>query len=173
MILSDQDLYKAIDNNWLHIDPFHHRMMQPSSIDVRLSNVFRVFNNHLYEAIDPSVEQPDITREIVVDEVISLNNLLAARLDGKSSIARHGLIIHSAGFIDPNFSGQITLELSNMANLPIKLWPGMKIGQICVFRLSSSAHRLYGSTSVESKYQSQRGPTPSRSWMNFSTSMVD
>ncbi|MER6509284.1 dCTP deaminase [Nonomuraea sp. NPDC001636] len=186
MLLSDRDILAEIDSGRLALDPFHQDMIQPSSIDVRLDRYFRVFENHKYPHIDPSVEQPDLTRmvepsgdepfilhpgEFVLAstyEVITLPDDLASRLEGKSSLGRLGLLTHStAGFIDPGFSGHVTLELSNVATLPIKLWPGMKIGQLCVFRLSSPAEHPYGSAKYGSRYQGQRGPTPSRSFRNF------
>ncbi|MFG1708311.1 dCTP deaminase [Nonomuraea sp. M3C6] len=186
MLLSDRDILAEIDSGRLALDPFHPEMIQPSSIDVRLDRFFRVFENHRYPHIDPSVEQPDLTRMVEPDgedpfilhpgefvlastyEVISLPDDLASRLEGKSSLGRLGLLTHStAGFIDPGFSGHVTLELSNVATLPIKLWPGMKIGQLCVFRLSSPAEHPYGSAKYGSRYQGQRGPTPSRSFRNF------
>jgi dCTP deaminase len=161
-------------------------MIQPSSVDVRLDRYFRVFENHRYSFIDPAIEQPDLTREIMTDpdesfvlhpgefvlastfEVITLPDDVAGRLEGKSSLGRLGVLTHStAGFIDPGFSGHITLELSNVANLPVTLHPGMKIGQLCLFRLSSPAEHPYGSAKYGSRYQGQRGPTPSRSWLNF------
>lgn len=161
-------------------------MVQPSSIDVRLDRFFRTFENHRYPHIDPAEEQLDLTRmiETVADEpfilhpgefalgstleVVGLPVDIAARLEGKSSLGRLGLLTHStAGFIDPGFTGHVTLELSNMATLPIKLWPGMKIGQLCFFQLSSPAEHPYGSTKYGSRYQGQRGPTPSRSYLNF------
>ncbi|MEU1720520.1 dCTP deaminase [Actinomadura sp. ATCC 39365] len=186
MLLSDRDILAEIDSGRLALDPFHQDMIQPSSIDVRLDRYFRVFENHKYPHIDPAVEQPDLTRmvepsgdepfilhpgEFVLAstyEVITLPDDLASRLEGKSSLGRLGLLTHStAGFIDPGFSGHVTLELSNVATLPIKLWPGMKIGQLCVFRLSSPAEHPYGSAKYGSRYQGQRGPTPSRSFRNF------
>jgi dCTP deaminase len=161
-------------------------MVQPSSIDVRLDRFYRTFENHRYPFIDPEVEQSDLTRpfETAADEafvlhpgefvlastyeVITLPADIAGRLEGKSSLGRLGLLTHStAGFIDPGFSGHVTLELSNVATLPIKLWPGMKIGQLCLFRLSSPAEHPYGSAIYGSRYQGQRGPTPSRSHLNF------
>src|SRR5699024_2416381 len=100
-------------------------------------------------------------------ERVELPDDLAGRLEGKSSLGRLGLLTHStAGFIDPGFGGHITLELSNVANLPITLWPGMKIGQLCLFRLSSPAEAPYGSASTGSKYQGQRGPTASKAYLN-------
>ncbi|WP_129841291.1 dCTP deaminase [Streptomyces sp. RFCAC02] len=186
MLLSDKDIRTEIDRGRVRLDPFDASMIQPSSIDVRLDRYFRVFENHRYPHIDPSVEQPDLTRTIESPgdepfilhpgefvlastyEVITLPDDLASRLEGKSSLGRLGLLTHStAGFIDPGFSGHVTLELSNVATLPIKLWPGMKIGQLCLFRLTSPAERPYGSAGVGSRYQGQRGPTPSRSYLNF------
>ncbi|MFG1696805.1 dCTP deaminase [Nonomuraea sp. NPDC049309] len=186
MLLSDRDILAEIEAGRLSLDPFDREMLQPSSIDVRLDRFFRVFENHRYPHIDPSVEQPDLTRlvepkgdepfilhpgEFVLAstyEVVTLPDDLASRLEGKSSLGRLGLLTHStAGFIDPGFSGHVTLELSNVATLPIKLWPGMKIGQLCVFRLSSPAEYPYGSSKYGSRYQGQRGPTPSRSFQNF------
>jgi dCTP deaminase len=161
-------------------------MVQPSSVDVRLDRFFRLFDNHKYQHIDPSLDQPDLTRLVEVDatepfvlhpgefvlgatyEVITLPDDIAARLEGKSSLGRLGLLTHStACFIDPGFSGHVTLELSNVATLPITLWPGMKIGQLCFFRLSSPAEHPYGSDKYGSRYQGQRGPTASRSFQNF------
>jgi dCTP deaminase len=161
-------------------------MVQPSSVDVRLDRFFRVFENHRYPHIDPAAEQPDLTRMVEVTsdeafvlhpgefvlastfEVVTLPDDVAARLEGKSSLGRLGLLTHStAGFIDPGFSGHVTLELSNVATLPIMLWPGMKIGQLCFFRLSSPAEHPYGSAKYGSRYQGQRGPTPSRSFQGF------
>jgi dCTP deaminase len=173
------------------IEPFDPAMVQPSSVDVRLDRFFRVFENHKYSEIDPSIEQPELTRELEVAadehfilhpgefvlastyEVITLPDDIAGRLEGKSSLGRLGLLTHStAGFIDPGFSGHITLELSNVANLPVKLFPGMKIGQLCLIKLSSPAEHPYGSAVYGSRYQGQRGPTPSKSWLNFHKSRI-
>ncbi|MFD8482307.1 dCTP deaminase [Kitasatospora sp. NPDC059673] len=186
MLLSDNDIRSEIDKGRVVIDPFEPAMVQPSSIDVRLDRFFRVFENHRYPHIDPSEEQPDLTRLVEPEgddafilhpgefvlastyEVITLPDDVASRLEGKSSLGRLGLLTHStAGFIDPGFSGHVTLELSNVATLPIKLYPGMKIGQLCLFRLSSPAEHPYGSERYGSRYQGQRGPTPSRSFLNF------
>ena len=186
MLLSDRDLLTEIDNQRVAIEPFDVEMVQPSSIDIRLDRMFRVFENHRYPHIDPSIEQADLTRLIEPEgddpfilhpgefvlgstlEVVSLPDDIAGRLEGKSSLGRLGLLTHStAGFIDPGFSGHVTLELSNVATLPIKLFPGMKIGQLCWFRLSSPADHPYGSEKYGSRYQGQRGPTPSRSFANF------
>lgn len=186
MLLSDRDIKSEVASGRVGIDPFQVEMVQPSSVDVRLDRFFRVFENHRYSEIDPSTEQPDLTREVEVGpeehfilhpgefvlastyEVITLPHDIAGRLEGKSSLGRLGLLTHStAGFIDPGFSGHITLELSNVANLPVKLFPGMKIGQLCLFKLSSNAEHPYGSAIYGSRYQGQRGPTPSKSWLNF------
>jgi dCTP deaminase len=186
MLLSDRDLLAEIDAGRLGVDPFDPSLVQPSSIDVRLDRLFRVFNNGKYTHIDPAVRQDELTSLVEVDggdafvlhpgefilgstfELVTLPDTLAGRLEGKSSLGRLGLLTHStAGFIDPGFSGHITLELSNVANLPITLWPGMKIGQLCLFRLTSPSLHPYGSAQYGSRYQGQRGPTPSRSYLNF------
>ena len=186
MLLSDRDLKAALASGRMGLAPYDKEMVQPSSIDVRLDRYFRVFANHRYTHIDPKVAQDDLTEllepegdepfvlhpgEFVLGstlEVITLGDDLAARLEGKSSLGRLGLLTHStAWFIDPGFSGHVTLELSNVANLPIKLYPGMKIGQICVLALTSPAEHPYGSSIYGSRYQDQRGPTPSRSYLRF------
>ena len=191
MLLSDRDINAEINSGRVKVEPFDAAMVQPSSVDVRLDRFFRVFENHKYSVIDPSIEQPDLTREIAVDpdeefilhpgefvlastyEVITLPDDIAGRLEGKSSLGRLGLLTHStAGFIDPGFSGHITLELSNVANLPVKLYPGMKIGQLCLIKLSSPAEHPYGSALYGSRYQGQRGPTASKSWLNFHKSKI-
>ncbi len=186
VLLSDRDIRAELDAGRVVLDPYEPSMLQPSSIDVRLDKFFRLFDNHRYPFIDPSQEQPELTRlveaqgdeplvlhpgEFVLGstfETVTLPDDVAARLEGKSSLGRLGLLTHStAGFIDPGFSGHVTLELSNVATLPITLWPGMKIGQMCFFRLSSPAENPYGSEAYGSRYQGQRGPTASRSWQNF------
>ncbi|WP_284293146.1 dCTP deaminase [Luteimicrobium album] len=186
MLLSDRDIRAELDAGRVVLDPYEPSMLQPSSIDVRLDKFFRLFDNHRYPFIDPSQEQPELTRlveakgdeplvlhpgEFVLGstfEAVTLPDDVAARLEGKSSLGRLGLLTHStAGFIDPGFSGHVTLELSNVATLPITLWPGMKIGQMCFFRLSSPAEHPYGSEKYGSRYQGQRGPTASRSWQSF------
>jgi dCTP deaminase len=186
VLLSDRDILAEIDAGRVALNPWDPAMLQPSSIDVRLDRFFRVFENHKYPHIDPSEDQPDLTREVVPDgedpfilhpgefalgstyEVVSLPDDVAARVEGKSSLGRLGLLTHAtAGFIDPGFTGHVTLELANVATLPIKLWPGMKIGQLCFFRLTSPAEHPYGSAKYGSRYQGQRGPTPSRSFQNF------
>lgn len=186
MLLSDRDLRKEIESGSLALEPFDPGLVQPSSVDVRLDRLFRVFDNTRYTHIDPAQRQDELTSLVEIGdeeafvlhpgefvlgstyELVTLPDDLAGRLEGKSSLGRLGLLTHStAGFIDPGFSGHITLELSNVANLPITLWPGMKIGQLCLFRLSSPAEHPYGSAQVGSRYQGQRGPTPSRAYLNF------
>ncbi len=186
MLLSDRDIKAAIDAGRVTLDPYEPDLIQPSSIDVRLDKFFRVFDNHKYAAIDPAIEQPELTRLVEVEadrpfvlhpgefvlgatyESVGLGDDIAARLEGKSSLGRLGLLTHStAGFIDPGFEGNVTLELSNTATLPINLWPGMKIGQLCFFQLTSPAEHPYGSSVYGSRYRGQRGPTASKSFMNF------
>ena len=191
MLLSDRDIQAEIDAGRVGLDPYDPAMLQPSSIDVRLDKFFRLFDNHKYPYIDPSQDQPELTRLVEVPEgesfvlhpgefvlgstyeAITLPDDIAARLEGKSSLGRLGLLTHStAGFIDPGFSGHVTLELSNVSTLPILLWPGMKVGQTCFFRLSSPAENPYGSSKYGSRYQGQRGPTASRSHLNFHRTAV-
>ena len=186
MLLSDRDILDEIDAGRITIKPFDPAMVQPASIDVRLDRYFRVFENHRYPHIDPAQAQDDLTREVQAEgdepfilhpgefvlgstyEEVSLPGDLAARVEGKSSLGRLGLLTHAtAGFVDPGFSGHVTLELANVATLPIKLYPGMKIGQFCFFRLSSPSEHPYGSEKYGSRYQGQRGPTPSKSFQNF------
>ena len=186
MLLSDRDINAELESGRIGLSPSEAEMVQPSSVDVRLDRYFRLFDNHKYAVIDPSQDQPELTRLIEVDpeegfilhpgefvlgstyEQVRLPDDVAARLEGKSSLGRLGLLTHStAGFIDPGFEGHVTLELSNVATLPIRLWPGMKIGQLCFFRLTSPAEKPYGAGATFSRYLGQRGPTASRSHLNF------
>ena len=186
MLMSDRDIRASIEAGLIGLDPLEMGLLQPSSIDVRLDRFFRLFDNHKYAFIDPAEQQDELTRLIEVDagesfilhpgefvlgstyEFVTLPDDVAARLEGKSSLGRLGLLTHStAGFVDPGFKGHVTLELSNMATLPIKLWPGMKIGQLCFFKLTSPSEHPYGSEKYSSRYQGQRGPTASRSYQNF------
>ena len=186
MLLSDRDILSEIELGRIALDPYDATMIQPSSIDFRLDRYFRVFENHRYPHIDPAADQSDLTRVVEAEgdepfilhpgefvlgstfEVCTLPDDIAARVEGKSSLGRLGLLTHAtAGFVDPGFSGHVTLELANVATLPIKLYPGMKIGQLCFFRLTSPAEHPYGSEKYGSRYQGQRGPTPSRSSANF------
>lgn len=193
MLLSDKDIRAAHEKGTLSLTPWTPEMVQPASIDVRLDKYFRLFNNHAYTYVDPAENQGELTELIEVGadepfilhpgefvlgstwEYVRIDSSLAARLEGKSSLGRLGILTHStAGFIDPGFEGHITLELSNVSNLPVKLWPGMKIGQMCFFQLSTPAENPYGTAVNGSHYQGQRGPTPSRSHENFyRTPVVD
>ena len=186
MLLSDRDIAAELDAGRIGLSPLDRDMIQPSSIDVRLDRYFRLFDNHKYPFIDPAEDQPDLTHlietkqgepfilhpgEFVLGstyELVTLPDDVAARLEGKSSLGRLGLLIHStAGFIDPGWDGHVTLELSNVANLPITIYPEMKIGQLSFVQLSEPAERPYGTAGIGSKYQGQKGPTPSRYWKNF------
>ena len=192
MLLSDRDIRAELDSGRVGLDPLDPAMVQPASVDVRLDRFFRLFDNHRYALIDPRQEQDELTRLVEVDpeeafilhpgefvlgstyEQVTLPDALAARLEGKSSLGRLGLLTHStAGFIDPGFSGHVTLELSNVATLPITLWPGMKIGQLCFFRLSSSAESPYGTGANQNRYQGQRGPTASRAHRDFHVTRIE
>ena len=188
MILSDRTIREELAAGRIAIDPFEEDHVQPSSVDVRLDRYFRVFLNHTMPVIDVKKDLEELTRLVDIDddrafilhpgefvlgstfERIAVADDLVARIEGKSSLGRLGLLIHStAGFIDAGWDGHITLELSNVANLPITLYPGMKIGQISFLRMTTAAEVPYGADSLKSKYQGQRGPTPSRYWENFST----
>ena len=188
MILSDVSIRAAVQAGRIEIDPFDPAMVQPSSIDVRVDRYFRVFENHRYPFIDPKRPQPELTKEVSTEvdhpfilhpgefvlgstlEVVRLGTAIVARLEGKSSLGRLGLLIHStAGFVDPGFEGHLTLELSNVATLPIAIYPGMKIGQLSFYQLTTPAEAPYGSEAAGSKYQGQRGPTPSRVHEDFGT----
>ena len=192
MLLSDRDIRAELDSGRVGLDPLDPAMVQPASVDVRLDRFFRLFDNHRYAHIDPRQEQDELTRLVEVDpdesfilhprefvlgstyEQVTLPDDLAARLEGKSSLGRLGLLTHStAGFIDPGFSGHVTLELSNVATLPITLWPGMKIGQLCFFRLSSAAQSPYGTGANQNRYQGQRGPTASRAHRDFHLTRIE
>ncbi len=186
MVLSDRTIRRLLDAGRIGIDPYDDSLLQPSSLDVRVDRYFRVFRNSRYPFIDVKEPMEDLTElveagadepfilhpgEFVLGstlERVTLPDDLVARLEGKSSLGRLGLLIHStAGFIDPGFDGHVTLELSNVANLPITIYPGMKIGQISFVQLSEPAETPYGSGAIGSKYQGQRGPTPSKYWQNF------
>ena len=186
MILSDRDIKAAIRDGRIGIEPFKDEDVQPSSIDLHVDRHYLVFHNHKYPLIDVKQPLEDLTEPVETPgdeafilhpgefvlgstlEYVRLPNDLVARLEGKSSLGRLGLLIHStAGYVDPGFEGHLTLELSNVANLPITIYPEMKIGQISFFQLTSEAENPYGSRKVGSKYQGQRGPTASRYFENF------
>lgn len=186
MILSDRTIREELAAGRIVVDPFDESALQPSSIDLRVDRFFRVFRNHSERVIDVKVDQEHLTELVEVGEGeplilhpgefvlgatlerVALSDDLVGRLEGKSSLGRLGLLIHTtAGFVDPGFDGFLTLELSNVANLPITVYPGMKIGQISFLRMTSPADHPYGSSVLGSKYQNQRGPTPSRYFENF------
>ena len=186
VILSDRDLRAEIAAGRILIEPFDDACVQPSSIDVKVSNLFRVFRNHTAGVIDVKKDMTDLAELVEVPEDgvfmlhpgefvlgstlerVAVPDDLVARVEGKSSLGRLGLLIHStAGFIDAGFDGHVTLELANVANLPITLYPGMKIGQVSFMKMTSPADKPYGSGATGSKYQGQRGPTPSRYFENF------
>jgi dCTP deaminase len=186
VVLSDRTIERLLGEGRIGIDPYDPGLLQPSSVDVRVARLFRVFRNSRYPFIDVRQEQEDLTELVEVDdgepfilhpgefvlgstlERITLPDDVVARLDGKSSLGRLGLLIHStAGFIDPGWDGHVTLELSNVANLPITIYPEMKIGQLSFVQMTEPSMNPYGSDGLGSKYQGQQGPTPSRYWRNF------
>lgn len=186
MVLSDRTIREEIDAGRIAIDPLGEECIQPSSVDLHVDRYFRLFRNHTMRVIDVRDVQEDLTELVEIpeddalilhpgefvlgstSERVALPDDLVARLEGKSSLGRLGLLIHStAGFVDAGFDGHLTLELSNVANLPITVYPGMKIGQISFFRMSTPAERPYGAKGLGSKYQGQWGPTPSRYSENF------
>ncbi|KFI67723.1 dCTP deaminase [Bifidobacterium magnum] len=179
MLLSDRDIIHAHNTGMFELTPFNLELVQPASVDVRLSNQFRLFDTPKTDCVD-TANPEDSTRLVTIPDTrpfvlhpgqfalactyerIRLGTLLAARYEGKSSLGRLGLLTHiTAGFIDPGFEGSITLELANVSGIPVKLWPGMRIGQLCFFRMSSAPARAYGHESLGSHYQHQQGPTPS------------
>jgi dCTP deaminase len=188
VILSDSSIGEELESGGIVIEPLGDNAMQPSSVDLRVDRYFRVFRNDTTPYIDPKQAQEDLTELVEVGdgpddafilhpgefvlgstlERVALGNDLVARLEGKSSLGRLGLLIHStAGFVDAGWDGHLTLELSNVANLPIAIYPGMKIGQISFLRMTSEASFPYGSGEAKSKYKGQKGPTPSRYYLNF------
>jgi dCTP deaminase len=186
VILSDRTIREQLQAGRIVIDPLDADNIQPSSVDLRLDRYFRVFRNHTMRVIDVKEDQEELTELVEISdedgfilhpgefvlgstaERVALPDDLVARLEGKSSLGRLGLLIHStAGFVDAGWDGYLTLELSNVANLPITLYPGMKIGQISFLQMTTAADIPYGSSQVGSKYQGQRGPTPSRYFENF------
>jgi len=186
VVLSDKSIREELESGRIVIEPIQEGAVQPSSVDLRVDRLFRVFRNDTTPYIDPKQPQEDLTElvEVAEDgafilhpgefvlgstlERVALADDLVARLEGKSSLGRLGLLIHStAGFVDASWDGHLTLELSNVANLPIAIYPGMKIGQISFLRMTSAAESPYGSKETGSKYQGQQGPTPSRYYLNF------
>jgi len=192
VVLSDKSIREELEAGGIVIEPLGDGALQPSSVDLRVDRFFRVFRNDTTPYIDPKQPQEDLTEMVEVDddgafilhpgefvlgstlERVGLGADLVARLEGKSSLGRLGLLIHStAGFVDAGWDGHLTLELSNVANLPIAIYPGMKIGQISFLRMTSEAEHAYGSDAKRSKYQGQKGPTPSRYYLNFREAGAD
>ena len=186
MILSDKTIREQLKAGRIVIEPFDDANVQPSSVDMHVDRYFRVLRNDSTPLIDPKEPQEDLTELVEVDdgrafilhpaefalastlERVRLPDDLAARLDGKSSLGRLGLLTHAtAGFVDAGWDGHLTLELSNVATLPIAIYPGMKIGQISFFRMSSPVERPYGSPELGSKYQGQSEPTASAFHRDF------
>jgi dCTP deaminase len=186
MVLSDRSIKAEVEAGRIVVEPFDEAMIQPSSIDVRVDRRFRVFHNARYPFIDVRQPMEELTEAVEISDAdpfilhpgefvlgqtlerVRLPDDIVARLEGKSSLGRLGLLIHStAGFVDPGFEGNLTLELSNVANLPVTIYYGMPIGQISFVRLDAPAERPYGSGEAGSKYQGQTEPTPSRFHLNF------
>jgi len=186
MVLSDRQIKEGLESESIVIEPLAEGAIQPSSVDLHTDRYFRVFRNDHTPYIDPKRAQEDLTELVEVAdgeafilhpgefvlgstlERVALGADLVARLEGKSSLGRLGLLIHStAGFVDAGWDGHLTLELSNVANLPIAIYPGMKIGQISFLQMTSEAEHPYGSDATGSKYKGQTGPTPSRYYLNF------
>jgi dCTP deaminase len=185
-VLADRDIRAALQEGRIRVDPYDPACLQPSSVDLHLDREFRVFHNHRYPHIDPRAEQPDLTELTTIDgdepfilhpgefvlgqtlEWVELPDDIVARLEGKSSLGRLGLLIHStAGYVDPGWKGNLTLELSNVARLPIALYHGMRVGQISFFTMSSPVERPYGSKGLGSRYQGQSTPTASGAFRDF------
>jgi dCTP deaminase len=189
MVLSDRTIRRLLEEGRIGIEPYEEALLQPSSLDVRVDRLFRVFRNSRYPYIDVKEPMEELTELVEVSdedqpfilhpgefvlgstlERVTLPDDLVARLEGKSSLGRLGLLIHStAGFIDPGWDGHVTLELSNVANLPITIYVGMRIGQLSFVQLTEPAENPYGADAIGSKYQGQEGPTPSRYWKNFTS----
>jgi dCTP deaminase len=185
LVLSDRTISRLLAEGRIEIDPYDPALLQPSSVDVRVARYFRVFRNNLYPYIDVKTAQEDLTELVEINDApfilhpgefvlgstlerVRLPDDIVGRLDGKSSLGRLGLLIHStAGFIDPGWDGHVTLELSNVANLPITIYREMKIGQLSFVQMTEPADAPYGSGAIGSKYQGQKGPTPSRYYKNF------
>ena len=186
MVLSDHTIKLEMAAGHIGVDPCDPSDIQPSSVDLHLGDDFQVFRNSRYPYIDPSREQPGLTERVSASreepfvlhpgefalgttvERITLPADIVGRLEGKSSLGRLGLLIHStAGYVDPGWEGRLTLELSNVANLPILLTPGMKIGQISFSRMTTAVDRPYGHPDLGSRYQGQSTATPSRMHQNW------
>ena len=186
MVFSDKDIKDAIKAGIIGIDPYFEKDVQPASVDLHLDKKLLIFNNSNAPYIDLKKELPDLNEPIIIKgdepfiihpgdlvlgstlEKISIPNDMVARIEGKSSLGRLGLLIHStAGFVDPGFNGNLTLELANVSRLPITLYYGMRIGQISFQKMVSEAEKPYGSPELKSRYQGQLDPTESRVFKDF------
>ncbi len=185
MVLSDDDIKKEVKKGHIGIDPYDEKSVQPSSYDLHLDCKFLLFKNYKLGVYDVK-EKNDINELVDVSsdgffiihpgefilgstlEKVSIPANLVSRIEGKSSIGRIGLIVHAtAGYVDPGFSGNLTLEMTNLLNIPIKIYPGMKIAQLAFFEMKSTPSRLYGDSG--NKYKGQEGPTQSRIWKDFTS----
>lgn len=192
MVLSDRSIREALASGRLVIDPIGENAVQPASLDIRLDANFRVFRNHLQPYIDVREEMEELTQPVEIGEDesfvlhpgefvlgstlehVGLANDLVARVEGKSSLGRLGLLVHAtAGFVDPGWQGKLTLELSNVATLPIRLYYGMKIGQLSFQELTTPAERPYGHPELRSRYQGQTLPTASRMYRDYQPPAVN
>ena len=186
MVLSDRSIREAVEAGHIGIEPYSDRDVQPASVDFHLANTILVFRNSTLPYIDLRKDVPNLTDEVIIKddepfilhpgefvlgstlEKLTLPNNLVARIEGKSSLGRLGLMIHStAGFIDPGWSGNLTLELANVSRLPITLYFGMRIGQISFQQMTTEVDRPYGSKELSSRYQGQESPTASRAHLDF------
>lgn len=186
MVLSDRTIKEELAGGRLIIEPLNPDDIQPASVDVHIDRVFRVFKVSSRPYMDPRKAMDDLTDEVVIDddtpffihpgefvlastlEIVTLPDDILAQVEGKSSLGRIGLLIHAtAGFVDPGWHGKLTLELSNVAKMPIALHYGMKIGQLSFMRMSTPVDRPYGSPGLNSKYQGQMTPTPSRAFTEY------
>jgi dCTP deaminase len=180
-VLSDGTILRLVGDGHIRIDPWDPGLVQPASVDLRLGDSFRVFHNHRASAIDLRNPPDNLTEEVVVGpqdafiihpgefclgrtlEWVELPADIVARIEGKSSLGRLGLIVHAtAGFCDPGWKGTLTLELNNLTRIPIRLYPGLPIAQLSFMTLDRPAQRPYGSPGLGSHYQGQRAATESR-----------
>lgn len=180
-VLSDRSIKKALAAGRLGIEPLDEQAIQPASVDLRLDSVFRVFKTSSRPYVDVARDVDDLTELVEISaeepfvihpgsfclgstlETVTIPNDIVARVDGKSSLGRLGLLVHAtAGYVDPGWTGKLTLELSNQSQMPIALYYGMRIAQISFIELTTPVDRPYGSAELGSKYQGQTGPTPSR-----------
>ena len=186
VVLSDRSIKEALDLGRIIVNPIGENAIQPASLDIRLDREFRVFRNHRDSFIDIRTPMESLTEIETIDddqafvlhpnefvlgstiELVELPNDIVARVEGKSSLGRLGLLVHAtAGYVDPGWQGKLTMELSNVSNLPIKLYYNMKIGQLSFFELSTPSDNPYGSSALKSKYQNQEGPTASKGYSDY------